>query len=280
MHLCYSTPCCGAPQELGEPGAGGRRPVPHRDPCRESRRLTQRRKTGTAGCRLPAAPLAVAHAEKPKAAESLVGLTSWKKAKEIWILLFLLCFFFFFIPLPSACSPGLCGFPGAELNAAVQKHVAFTEQHAYTACANPEPCWVNPGSHHTTFMVLSFLSSSSNPFRGLGDGIGRKRQQSNRRKSPTISRCFCMCIHSCLSACLEGGWQHICAKIISRLFKKKVTKPSIVAGKTVCFSFKHCSVGNLNTVGAGKSERESKAIKHSAVRLLGCVLLPRRVKCK
>lgn len=65
-----------------------------------------------------------------------------------------------------------------------------------------------------------------------------------------------------LGVCLEGAWQGICAKTISDLFKKKVTKPSIVSGKTVWFSFKHRSAGNLNIVGAGKSERETKAIKH------------------
>ena len=69
-------------------------------------------------------------------------------------------------------------------------------------------------------------------------------------------------IYFCLRVCLEGGWQGICAKIISDLFKKKVAKPSIVSGKTLCFSFKHHSAGNLNIVGAGKSERETKAINH------------------
>lgn len=112
------------------------------------------------GASLPACLPAFLQMEKPKAAELCWAqylLASRRKAKEIWILIF-------FLPLsfPSAYSPGLCGFPGAELKAAVQKHMASIERRtdtALSACANLEPCWVNPGSHHLKFMVFSFLSS-------------------------------------------------------------------------------------------------------------------------
>lgn len=98
-------------------------------------------------------------------------------------------------------------------------------------------------------------------------GSRTKGSRKKRRKAPPFPDAFVLPLTgvpvcSRLGVSLEGGWQGICAKSISDLFKKKVTKPSIVSGKTVWFSFKHHSAGNLNTVGAGKSERETNTIKH------------------
>lgn len=69
-------------------------------------------------------------------------------------------------------------------------------------------------------------------------GSGTKGSGATREKAPPFPDAFavpCAGIHvySCLGICLEGGWQCICAKIISDFFKEKVTEPSIVAGKTV-----------------------------------------------
>lgn len=93
-------------------------------------------------------------------------------------------------------------------------------------------------------------------------GSGRKGSRRRRRQAPPFPDAFMVPfagepIYSCLGACLEGVWQGIRAKSISDLFRKKVTKPSIVSEKTVCLSFKHHSAGNLNSVSAGKPERET-----------------------
>lgn len=107
------------------------------------------------------------------------------------------------------------------------------------------------------------------PFGALGNrmGSGTKGSRRRRRQAPPFPDAFMVPfadvpIYSCLGACLEGAWQGICTKSILDLFRKKVTKPSIVSEKTVCLSFKHHSAGNLNRVGAGKSERETETIKH------------------
>jgi len=106
----------------------------------------------------------------------------------------------------------------------------------------------------------------TDPLRGLGDirtGSGTRGSSRARRKAPPDALVVPLAgvhAYSCLGVCLGGSWQGICAKTISELFKKKVTNPSVVSGKTVRFSFKHRSAGNLNIVGAGKSERETKAI--------------------
>lgn len=112
---------------------------------------------------------------------------------------------------------------------------------------------------HGIFLPLLLID----PLGATGNRMGSGRKGSRRnRQAPPFPDAFMVPfagvpIYSCLGACLEGTWQGICAKSISDLFKKKVTKPSIVSGKTVCLSFKHHSAGNLNRVGAGKSEKET-----------------------
>lgn len=66
----------------------------------------------------------------------------------------------FFPPTHNVCSLRQCGFPGADLKAAVQKkHMAIAESRRHcSAPANLESCWVNPGSHYLKFMAFSFLS--------------------------------------------------------------------------------------------------------------------------
>lgn len=162
------------------------------------------------------------------------------------------------------------------MKAAVQKHMASIERRTDTALCLcqfgallGEP-GLTPLKIHGVFLPLLLI----NPFRRLADwmGSGTKGSGATREKAPPFPDAFAVPragihVYSCLGICLEGGWQHICAKIISDLFKEKATKPGIVAGKTVCFSFKHCSAGNLNIVGAGKSGGHTKAIKYSAVQL-------------
>lgn len=76
-----------------------------------------------------------------------------RKAKKVFQILF--------FPPHNVCSPRQCGFPGADLKAAVQNahgHRRASHRHR-SAPANLELCCVNPGSHHLKFMVFSFLSS-------------------------------------------------------------------------------------------------------------------------
>ncbi|EOB07509.1 hypothetical protein Anapl_02033 [Anas platyrhynchos] len=111
--------------------------------------------------------------EKLKAAElhwAQYLLASWRKAKEIWILNF---YFFCFFSLPSAYSPGLCGFPGAELKAAVQKHMASIERRTDTAL-----CLCQFGA----LLAPHCPASSSHPWETgdvLSPPVGCKAQRQN-----------------------------------------------------------------------------------------------------
>lgn len=172
----------------------------------------------------------------------------------------------YFCPPSMSWSPGQRGFPGADLKA------AWPSLDIARPLLCPSQCGVLLGEPRLTPLkihgvFLPFLLI--NPLGGLGGRMdsGKKGSRRRRRKAPPFPDAFTVPlagvrIYSRLGICLEGGWQGICAKTISDLFKKKVTKPSIVSGQTVCLSFKHWSAGNLNIVGAGKSERETKAIKH------------------
>lgn len=145
------------------PALGARSPP---RPLRENKRW--RRKTGTAGAGMPASPrlpFPPCALPRQRRSQRLQGLC--RAQPQPW------CFLarrkkanknsdpVFFHPPHNVCSLGRCGFPGADLKAAVQKkHMAIAECRRHcSAPANLESCWVNPGSHYLKFMAFSFLSS-------------------------------------------------------------------------------------------------------------------------
>lgn len=150
-----------------------------------------------------------------------------RKAKKIQIL-------FFTTPSTTSVPPGQRGFPGADLKAAVQKStwpssLAIT-QTLLCLCqfglVLGEPR-LRPFKIHGVFLPLI----SIDPLGGLGDRMdsGTKGTRRTRRKAPPFPDAFVVPlagvhVYSCLGVCLEGGWQGICAKTISDLFKKKSYK--------------------------------------------------------
>lgn len=187
-------------------------------------------------------------------------LARWKKAKTVRSCSTPLTF----------CNLGQHGSPGADLRAAARRAHGHRRTSPGHRCARAglESRWVSPA--HTTYTSWCLPSPPLKPIPSGSVETGGAQAQTaaeGRSKALPLPDAFAVPlagVHvcSCLGSCLGGGWQGICAKTISDLFKKKVTNPSIVSGKTVCFSFKHRSAGNLNTVSAGKSERESEAVKH------------------